>query len=162
MKKSILFLIIISLLIGLSVKAGIGFWSNHKTVEKKKPVVVLIKKDNPTVETKTEPAEATSTDSQLNKTKNSSRQTIIEYTVKPGDVVGSIAHKFNLKINSILNEVLDKIKPSEKEVKDIKFLLEKFLKDLNKNIKNNLKNSDFNFLIEKITTLNLLILLEII
>ncbi len=39
------------------------------------------------------------------------------------------------KINYILDEILKKIKPSEKEVEDIEFFLKKFLKNLNKNIK---------------------------
>ncbi len=41
----------------------------------------------------------------------------------------------NKKINSILNEVLKKIKPSKEEIENIEFFLKKFLKDLNKNIK---------------------------
>jgi tRNA nucleotidyltransferase (CCA-adding enzyme) len=41
----------------------------------------------------------------------------------------------NKKINLILDEILKKIKPSKEEIKDIEFLLKKFLHDFNKNIK---------------------------
>lgn len=44
------------------------------------------------------------------------------------------------KINFILNEILNKIKLSDKELKDIEFFLKKFLKDLNKNIKKSRSN----------------------